>query len=133
MMSLAEKYRRAEKELSEAHGDFSLFMLVERPDIPGKWDVVVAAPWLGEELKDYQLIVDGLLPHLSQDDWLAFARIAPIPPDSEFARTINRLVPARHEIKEVSLGVIGGATVNHAFVITSDPNPIRAAELQTAA
>ena len=132
MMTLAEKYRRAEEELARAHGEFSLFMLVERPDIPGLWDVVVAAPWLGEELKDYQVIVDGLLPHLDQSDWRAFARIALVQPDGEFARTINRLVPAHHEIKEVSLGQIGGANISHAFVITSDPNPVRAQELQAA-
>lgn len=64
MMTLAEKCRKAEEELAKAHGDFSLFMLVERPDLPGKWDVVAAAPWLGTERNDMQLIVDGLLPHL---------------------------------------------------------------------
>ncbi len=89
--------------------------------------------WLGEDRKDYQLIVDGPLPHLNKSDWRAFARIALVRPDGEFARTINRRVPARHEIKEVSLGQIQGANVSHAFVITSDPNPIGATKLQAAA
>ena len=133
MMTLAEKCRKAEEELAKAHGDFSLFMLVERPDLPGKWDVVAAAPWLGTERNDMQLIVDGLLPHLNQDDWRALARIAPLRPDGDFTRTINRRVPARHEIKEVSLGQINGANVNHAFVITSDADPVRPKELQAAA
>lgn len=43
---VAQKFRDAEVQVSQEHGNFYLFGLFEREQTPGRWDLVASAPWL---------------------------------------------------------------------------------------
>src|SRR5205807_6503452 len=46
---IVDKFVEVEREIASEKGDFVLFALLEREERPGRWDVVAAAPWLGED------------------------------------------------------------------------------------
>ena len=140
MNSLAEldtfigKCQAVEETLSRTHGEFALFGLFERSDFLGNWDIVVAASWFGNDREAIEAVVEEMTSRLTKDEWLSVSRVVPLSPETDFVRTINRLITTKHKVKEFfALGVVYGVDINHAFVITSDPNPVGAREMQAAA
>ena len=117
---LAEKCRDAEKNLSEEYGGFTLFCLVQRESTAGKWDIVVSAPWLTTRMADTQRIVDGMLPFLTQEDWLRTAGVVPVEPNSDFVQTLTSLFHAEHEIQQTGPIYTDDVLVDRAVIITAN-------------
>ena len=46
---LTEKFTRLESQIAQEKGDFTLFALFMREDVPDRWDLIVSAPWLGDD------------------------------------------------------------------------------------
>ena len=46
---LTEKFAELESRIAEEKGDFALFALFMREDSPGRWDLIVSAPWTGDD------------------------------------------------------------------------------------
>ena len=86
--ALADKCLAAGKKLSEEHGGFALFCLVQRESTAGKWDVVwdvvASAPWLTTDRAGIRLLGEGLLLFLSRQEWLQLASPFPVAPNTEF-------------------------------------------------
>ncbi len=60
-------------------GDFTLFAKLMRSDAPGRWDLVVSAPWLQEgQLKATTKLVELLSDSLGEKDLHFFSRIVTV-------------------------------------------------------
>src|SRR2546426_600860 len=46
---LTEKFAELESRIAEEKGPFALFALFMREDAPDRWDLIVSAPWAGED------------------------------------------------------------------------------------
>ena len=68
MSKLFEKIPAVAAEIARERGEFTLFAVMHRLDVPDWWDVIVAAPWLDtESIKDYRYFAAKLLPFFSWD------------------------------------------------------------------
>lgn len=121
-MMLAEKCRNAEVEISEKHGGFTLFALVQRESTAGKWDIVVSAPWLTRRMADMKIILDGLMPFLSQEDWLRTAGIVPVDLNTDFVQTLVELYHVEHGTQLAGQIFTDEIIVDRAVIITANLN-----------
>ena len=119
-MILAEKCRDAEVKISETHGGFTLFTLIQRESTAGKWDIVASAPWLTTRVAGIKIIVDGLMPFLSQEDWLRTASIVPIDPDTDFVQTLVALYHIEHGTQLAGQIFTDEIIVDRAVIITAN-------------
>ena len=119
-LKLSEKCRAAEKKLSEDHGGFALFSMIQREATAGKWDVVASAPWLATDRAGIQLLIDGLRPFMSPPDWLRLASTLPVAPDTEFVQSMTRRFDVEHELLETGLIYTDDVTVDRAIIITAN-------------
>ena len=72
-------YRKAMREIEEKKGDFTLFALLMRRNALGKWDLVVAAPWIeGGTLRATREIVELLTESIGSKPLLQLARVVPV-------------------------------------------------------
>lgn len=120
---LVERLQRAEKAIASEHGPFVLFVLAEREEAPGKWDLLVSAPWLETNRKGVQQMVDGLKTHLTPAEWVQFASITPLPPSMGYVQWIARKYNLKHKDQEVINTFWDGVFIPHGYVITADPSP----------
>ncbi len=117
---LADKLHGAEKAISSEHGLFVLFALAEREEVPGRWDLLVSAPWLELGAKGIQKIIQALQPYLVSEDWLKFASITPLPVSMDYVQWIARKYDVQHDNQEVANVFWNGLLIPHGFVITAD-------------
>ena len=87
---LVERLQAAETAIASAHGPFVLFVLAEREAAPGKWDLLVSAPWLETNRKGVQQMVDALTVYLKPADWMQLASITPLSPSMEYVQWVAR-------------------------------------------
>ncbi len=132
-MDLVEKFRIIEGQISRERGDFSFFGLFEHDDVPGKWDVLVSAPWLPRNRSGIQMIVDALVPDVSQDEWRQIASIIPLDSNSHYVRWITENYHAQHALEEVSHALFDGVYISHGYIITADAHPAPLQEYRLAA
>lgn len=126
--AVAEKCRAAEKKLSEEHGGFALFCLVQRESTAGKWDVVASAPWLTTDRAGIRLLGEGLLLFLSPQEWLQLASPFPVAPDTEFVQSMTRRFDVEHELLETGKIYTDDVTVDRAIIITANRKLAHTAE-----
>ena len=74
-------FQKAEEEISQEHGDFTLFGLFERLDIYEKYDLVVSAPWLQDDRASTNLIFDLVRASIGNDKWFTKIGLFMIVPD----------------------------------------------------
>jgi hypothetical protein len=119
MRSLAEKLVLIETEIARERGDFSLFALVEREEVPGAWDLVISAGWMVEDPRPpLEYVASKLRAKLEPSQLASLARIVPLETTHEFVRNLN-LVNVQHGLLEIVDCILGGMRVGHAYVITS--------------
>lgn len=116
---LSEKLQIAERAIASAQGPFVLFVLAEREETPGKWDLLVSALWLENNRKGVQKIVDGLNAHLTPADWIQLASITPLPPSMDYVQWIARKYDVQHHDQEVINTFWDSLFVPHGYVITA--------------
>lgn len=127
-MTLFDKFRQAEKELSQERGRFTLFGLFERRDLIGLWDVVMSAPWLGTDYAARKWMVESLQWRFTRDEWLKLAGVVPLNPEGEFVTDIGLLYPVEHGLKHIPSIVLSGLEINRGVIITANPAAVRVAE-----
>ena len=131
--TLAMRLHLAEKAIASIYGQFVLFVLAEREEAPGKWDLLVSAPWLDTNRQGVQQMVNLLKPYLTESDWLALASITPLAPTLEYVQWIARKYDIQHDNQEVTDTFWDSLFVPHGYVITASPAPARAAAEPVAA
>ena len=130
---LVERLRTAEEAIASAHGPFVLFVLAEREEAPGKWDLLVSAPWLETNRKGVQQMVDRLKVYLTPSDWLQLASITPLSPSMDYVQWIARKYDVQHDSQEVVASFWDSLFIPHGYVITANPSPAPAPAQPVAA
>lgn len=117
---LMEQMRQVERAAARQWGAFNLFGLFEREDTPGRWDVIVSAPWLEAGRKGILTITHYVSALLRPETAVLIARIVPLPPESDFVRTLNALAQNRDE-GVVSTGPlnVGGVEIERGYLLVS--------------
>ncbi len=129
-MSLIEKCRRVEREMSQTWGGFALFGLFERDETAGKWDILVSAPWLTTDRAGIQRVVEALVPVVSKAEWLRIAGVVPLEPSSGYVQGIVRRFDVEHALQEVVNTIFDGVFINHAYILTANKDPASLREYQ---
>ena len=130
---LVARLQTAEKAIASAHGPFVLFVLAERETAPGKWDLLVSAPWLETNRKGVQQMVDALTVHLKPADWVQLASVTPLPPSMGYVQWIARKYDVQHGNQEVVNDFWDSLFIPHGYIITANPLPAPALAQPVAA
>lgn len=118
--TIAEKLCKVERELSDEKGDFSLFAIFDREDGIGRFDVVVAAPWIGDEEKAAIIaIADKITARLTKQEVVMLSRVVVLSPDDDFVRTINARFEAKHKMLRTFNINVNDVPIRDGFIITS--------------
>ena len=120
MTPFIEKLASIEKFLSDNNGSFWLFALLERAESPGKWDLLVAAPWLQEESrKSLDDITEQIGNKLDETELLQLSRIIPLDPDNPVVQDLTLAFGQEHTFSHIENTVINGMAVSRAIIISS--------------
>lgn len=93
-MITGSRLRSAMRRIAETKGDFTLFALFMRSDNPGKWDLVVSAPWLEKgQLKATSELVSLLSESVGEEALHEFSRIATVGKDHPTVKFILENMP----------------------------------------
>ena len=125
---LTEKFARLESQIAQERGDFTLFALFMREDVPDRWDLIVSAPWVGEDKRgavDY--LIGQIKSKLGKEDLICLSRIVPVDPEDVAVQDLNRAIHVEHGDVEVRDTNFFGLAVKHAHIITSKRPPTPAA------
>jgi len=117
---LTEKFAELESRIAEEKGPFALFALFMREDAPDRWDLIVSAPWAGEDKRsvvDY--FVGQIKSRLGEQGLTSLSRIVVIDPQDAAVQALNRTIQIEHGRVEVRDSTFFGLTVKQAYIITS--------------
>lgn len=124
--ALAEEFCKAEAKVAQECGNFSLFGLFETEEMPGKWDLVAAAPWLDRTRHPIKEVIDAVSKHFSVKDWKIISVVVTMKTDSDFAQAITRKYYLEHQVEEIGNTYVNGVYISHTFLITSNASPVPA-------
>ena len=137
-MTLTEvfaQFRRAEKELSHDFGQFQLFGLFERDDIPGRYDVVVSGAGLKSSLRDLTRLTDSVRNAIGSDWWPYIGKFVVLDTDDPFVQAVLNRTPdgfVQHELFMVNNLLYEGETIRSAAIITVQKHPVENVTAQAA-
>ena len=117
---LPAKFAKLESDVAAARGDFTLFALFLREDVPDRWDLIISAPWASADQKqslDY--LVSKIKSDLGPADLTQLSRIVFIDPTDVSVRNLNQAIHVEHGSVEVRDSNFFGLPIKHAFIITS--------------
>jgi hypothetical protein len=117
---LTEKFTELEALIAEEKGPFAFFALFLREGAPNSWDLMVSAPWAGEDrpsVVDY--LVSQIKSRLGAQVLMYLSQIVVINPENPALQALNRTIQVEHGRVEVRDTDFFGRTVKHAYIITS--------------
>lgn len=119
-----EKFARLESQIAHEKGDFTLFALFLREDVPDRWDLIVSAPWVGEDKESaVSYLVGQIKSKLGEQDLTSLSRIVLIDPEDVAVQNLNRAIQVEHGNVEVRDSNFSGLAIKHAHIITSKRSP----------
>lgn len=124
MTNLIEKFARLEAEIAQERGDFTFFALFMREDVPDRWDLIISAPWVGEDKRgavDY--LISQIKSRLGKEHLICLSRIVPVDPENVAVQDLNRAIPVEHGNVEVNDRTFFGLAIKRAHIITSKLPP----------
>jgi len=119
MNEWADKVAGVEKDIASEKGPLNLFALLERDDLPDKWDLVVSASWAREDQATLRYIAGAVQRHLSPQDVVGLARIVILRAGEDPVRSINENYDVEHGQIELNEPARFGLPVKHGYIITS--------------
>ena len=120
MSPIIERLQKIEADVSADRGSFCLFALFLPEDALGKWDIVVAAPWIEKEPTEAVRYLSGLLQDaFSREEIVVFSRIAIVPCAAEEIDRLDNLHRVEHGLKEIPNQTLFGIRIATAYVITA--------------
>jgi len=85
MNQFFKKFVTIEREISGEKGAFLLFALFLREDSQDKWDLVVSAEWINENMKNsLSYLSDRIRSSLTEDELLSFLKNCIIIPANKY-------------------------------------------------
>ena len=120
MSKVVDILEKIERKLSREYGAFTLFALFDRQDIPSRWDLVVAAPWVEQDNElAMKLLAQELKTHLPKNELERVSRIVLLDPRDDSVRALTAEHAVEHGRVEIDEGSQYGLPAEHGFVITS--------------
>jgi hypothetical protein len=126
MQELLAKLRDLEAEVRRERGEFSLFALLQRDDAYGKWDLVVAAPWIGNwNMKDLQYLTDKVTARLTERELLSLSMVTIVSPNDEPVQRLIREHPVSPDESPVEVHDwdYDGMAITRGYILTARPAP----------
>jgi hypothetical protein len=137
MQELLNKLREIETEIVREKGEFTLFALLQREDaFGGKWDLVVAAPWIGEgRLETLKYLTSKITPKLNLEELLSLSKIVTVFPNDEPVQRLIRAIPVNPDQKPVEIHDwdYNGMPIARGYILTARPTPTSASALNAVA
>ena len=94
---VVEKFGRLELELAQDRGDFVLFALFTREEVPDRWHLMVSAPWLDKDKRRaVNYMVDQIKSKLGVEYLIQLTRIIVIDPESAEVQDLVRSIAVEH-------------------------------------
>lgn len=123
VLTMAQAFCAAEEKVSAERGGFCLFGLFERERTPGRWDLVVSAPWLKTDRDATLEIIVLLRDHMETRDWQMVATVLPLEHTAAYVEWITSNYRMEHQVEEVFGTDFSNVHLGHAILITSNPSP----------
>lgn len=115
-----EKFASLESELSAKKGDFALFALFMRGELPDRWDLIVSAPWLPENRQAaVNYLVNEIKSQLGVDALITLSQIAVFDSQHVSVQDFNRTIQVEHGDLEIRDRYLFGLPIRLAHIITS--------------
>lgn len=115
-----EKFGRLELELAQERGDFVLFALFTREEVPDRWHLMISAPWLDQdEQRAVRYLVDQIKSKLGVEYLIQLTRIIVIDPDNAELQDLARSFGVEHEALRIQDDDFFGLRVRDARIITA--------------
>lgn len=109
-----------ERSLADEKGALSLFALFLREDAPGKWDLLVSAPWIEKNKQEVMKFIAGKVQKtLSKKELLNLSRIVIIEQSNPALSAFQSAIHVEHGDAEIQDSNFFGLQIKHAHVITS--------------
>src|SRR5437762_11557184 len=94
--STLDGFVRLEQTISQERGAFALFALFAREDLPDRWDLVVAAPWVKSQQEGAEYFVQEIQKKLGSPVLTILSRIVFVQPAEPPVRAINAAMHVEH-------------------------------------
>jgi len=125
---IKEMFSELESQIAADKGGFTLFALFMREDAPDRWDLIVSAPWTGDDKQGtVNYFVNEIKSRLGEPGLTSLSRIVVVDPQDASVRAINREFQVEHGTVEVRDSTFLGLPIKHAYIITSKRPPAPAA------
>ena len=126
--SLSQRFHALESHIAAEKGAFAFFALFLREDAPDRWDLIVAAPWIGsDEQAAVDYFVDQIKARLGAQNLISLSRIIVADPHHLAVQALNREIQVEHGEIEIRDRTLFGQPVKRAIIITSKLAPAPAA------
>lgn len=127
-LDIPKKFIQFESEIAQEKGPFTFFALFKLEDFPDRWDLLVAAPWMGrgkEKWEAVRYLLGEIKARLGSEALISVSRIVPVDQDHADLQDFNRAIgrDVEHEDFEIRDRDIFGQTVREAHIITSKRPP----------
>ena len=117
---LPAKLAKLESDVASDRGDFVLFALFLREDVPDRWDLIVSAPWaVADQKSALDYLVARIKSDLGPEDLTLLSRIIFVDPADIAVQDLNRAINIEHGAVEVRDSNFFGLPIKHAYIITS--------------
>jgi hypothetical protein len=123
MKELFEKLKKLENEISSEKGQFVLFGIFLREDAPGKYDLLVSAPWMETDKKQsLEYLAKKISSKLNPNELLSLSRIVMLEKSNPALEAILKAVHVKQGAVEVKNSDFSGVQISHACISTSVSN-----------
>ena len=122
-MKLLEEIVSIERQASQEKGEFYLFALFLREESPGKWYLLVSAPWIETDEEGALRYLSSLVQsRLTPPDLLSLSKIVLIDMDNPGLEAVQNAVAVEHGKVEIRDSNFFGLEIKQAYIITSKPS-----------
>ena len=118
-----EKFKIIERDIAQDRGEFVLFGLFERDEVPGKWDLILSALWTDpNDLTNYNYCAQKIQAVLTPEEIVSTLQgIVLLKPTDSFVQAISSAFPITYgDGIEVSNNIFNGILIKHAYILTSN-------------
>jgi hypothetical protein len=124
MQKLLARFRQIEADVVQERGEFSLFALFLPEDAHGKWDLIVAAPWIGDwNMPSLEYVSGKVTARLNPEELLSLSKVVIIPFDVEEVRDLIKTYPVTPEEKPIEIRDrdFSSVPIARGFILTARP------------
>jgi hypothetical protein len=114
-LEIKQGYRTLAGRIAKERGDFVLFALFLREDVPDRWDLIVAAPWATENRAGaVSYFIEQISAQLGRQSLTNLTQIVVADHSDEAVRKITRAIRIEHGEVEVRDSSFFGLPVKEA-------------------